>query len=111
MRQLIKSFAGFNNPGDVVSIVLPGNTETVALRLYQEGLEVSIWALLDLSAPSAVGTTRFFMLTDTSIVPTNFVKFIGALLFGPDKKPCLVIEVTGPPTEGPVAESTIIPAV
>jgi hypothetical protein len=109
-KEMVKSFGAFNNIGDVVQINLPGDAAGVALRLYQEGLEIAEWAILDTSVPSVAAVSRFFLLTDNPMLPDNFVKWVGALLFGPTKTPCMVIEISAAPAEVTPVEAKLVPA-
>lgn len=96
-KQIVKSSGNFAALGDIVSLAFQPGAEEVALRLYEEGTQIAIFTVVD-DTNTAQLPTRFFMLSPTEL-PANFVKFIGALLFGDPLVEAYVVEVTAPPAQ------------
>jgi len=99
MRHIVKIAGTFSALEETVSLSIPGGSEEVALRLYEEGLELSIFVIVDpvVNEPPVL---RNFLLTANAELPADFVKYVGSLLFLPFKTPAYVLEV-GPIPEPP----------
>jgi hypothetical protein len=81
MRQIIEAAVTFHNLGDVVTIAQPTDAQEVALRLYDHGLTLAIISIIPVPDAQPTTAPRRFLLTDNPVLPDNFVKYIGALLF------------------------------
>jgi hypothetical protein len=82
-QRLVKISGSFSGLEETISLSVPVGSE-VALRLYEQGLNVSIFVLVPDPAPAepVPPTERFFVLTESDVMPANFVKYIGSVLEG-----------------------------
>jgi hypothetical protein len=99
--------------GDVVTIMKPANQQQVALRLYQNTLEVAIFLATnstDMAEQTVHEFQRFFVAVaaDADLPPT-FMKYIGAIGFVQADHSVIeahVIEVSAPPPPIIVVDDT-----
>jgi hypothetical protein len=81
-QQLMKVNGAFSGVEVMVTLQPPPGGEEVALRLYENGLDITLWYLVPAPPPAdlPVPPPRTFLLTALPDMPTNFVKYIGSLL-------------------------------
>jgi hypothetical protein len=106
MAKIIKSynasFEGINLP---ITLTIPKGSEEVALRVFRDQEELSLFVLFDPSLPSTGTYTRTFELIGVDDpLPDNYVKYIATLPFGPSLTQVHLIEVMQPaPTPPPLS--------
>jgi hypothetical protein len=102
MAKIIKSynasFEGINLP---ITLAIPKGSEEVALRVYREQEELSLFVLIDDSVAGTGAYTRTFELIGIDEpLPDNYVKYIATLPFGPSLTQVHLIEIM--PTPAPL---------
>jgi hypothetical protein len=82
--------------GQVVSLSIPIESETVALRFYESEStpQIGIVALVPLlPLPLATYTRSFQLIPDGAVLPPTFKKYVATFPFGPQKELAHIVEV------------------
>lgn len=86
--------AAFTQVNQVVSLELPINSLTVALRVYRDEVLLTLFVLQEQAPETNQTYERTFMIIPIDdAVPESFKKYVATLPFGPDKIQTHIIEI------------------